>query len=97
MNQQEYNERIQILAEECIEEANEEGVELSGVVFDAVDASRMVFVTDRALEALQHSHNGPQEWQHLVADGDSWQEAISALAFDAVRTDVFAEIAEIQD
>lgn len=97
MNQQEYDERIRVLAEECIEEANGDAADISGVVFDAVDASRMVFVTDRALEALQHSHAGPQEWQHLVADGDSWQEVISALAFDAVRTDVFAEIAELRD
>jgi hypothetical protein len=96
MNQQEYDDIVQMHAEQCVKESNDDD-ELSDIVFESVESSEITFKTNLALDALRHSHNGPQEWQHLVRDGDSWQEVVRALAFDAVRTDVWDEIRELQE
>lgn len=90
-----YRERIETMAD-VVEAAVEDdpGAEVSELVFEEVDSSRMVMMTNQALDALKHADNEPGEWHHMAADTDSWQQVISTMAFCAVRFDLYDELRE---
>lgn len=71
--------------------------ELSEAVFESVDSHQWVIYTHYNLQVLHRSRNGPEEWKHLVADGDSWQEVVQAMAFEAMRNDLWDEIRRQQE
>jgi len=94
-----YRERINLMADVIEDVLDDELTEdedpddlLNELVFEQVDSSRMCFVTSESLAALKHSDNGPTEWKHLDSDGDSWQQVITAMAFDAVRADLWEKL-----
>lgn len=88
-----YHNAVNTIADEIEESCEVEDVAYpSEYVHEFVDGSEWTHKTDKALTTLQTSQNGPQEWKHLVADGDSWQEVITAMAYDAMRNDVSEEL-----
>lgn len=93
MNQQEYDDRLDTMADELLADYDGENPNrLREDVHEYVDSSQMVQDVDLALDALRQSHIGPEEWHHMVADGDSWRHVVRTMAFDAVRTDLWAEL-----
>lgn len=88
-----YRDRINTMAD-VIEEALEDDPDLylSELVFEEVDSSRIAMFTHEAIAALKHSDSEPEEWKHLVADDDSWQDVIRAMAFDMARIDLWEEL-----
>lgn len=89
-----YREEIEFIADMIEERHSEDPVafEESEAVHEEVDSHQWIIYTAYHLDILQHSDEEPQEWKHLVADGDSWRDVIQALAFDAMRNDVWEDL-----
>jgi hypothetical protein len=89
----EYRERLEMMADVIEDRLDDDPeLEITELVFEEVDSCHMVIYTHDALNALRFCDEGPSEWKHLVAETDSWQKVIMALAFDAVRNDLWAEL-----
>lgn len=81
----------------CVEQATigitEYDQPRSEAVFESVDGTGPTIYWYEALGALRYS-GGPEEWQHLVGDDDSWMQVLTAMAFDAIRMDVYEQLPE---
>lgn len=86
----EYQSGIEQIVDIIEDEAETED-DINELVFDSVDSHQWIIYTSYHLDVLRHS-DGPEEWKHLVGDGDDWRDVIQAMAFDAMRTDVWEEI-----
>lgn len=90
---EEYFSRIEMMADGIEEEMEADpDYELNEAVWETVDSSRMVIYTHECINVLKYAQSQPEEWNHFVADGDSWQEVVQAMAFDIVRNDLWTEI-----
>jgi len=91
LTRQEYHDRIEMLADSVIEGIEEYDQEPADAVFEAVDSSGLVLKTHYFTDVLSYSE--PEEWSHLVADDETnYRQVLQAMAFDAVRTDVWEEL-----
>lgn len=88
-----YRESIETMAD-AIEREADDYDDVYEAVWESLDASSWIIYTDRSLAALRFADNEPTEWKHLVADGDSWQEVIQAMAYRAMESDLIAELRE---
>jgi hypothetical protein len=91
-----YRDRVTLMAEMAVEHSEERDQELAEAVFEEVDSSQLVIYTSHHTDVLDHSDEGPQEWNHFVSDGDSWRDVLQAMAFDALRNDVWAAVNELR-
>jgi len=96
MDYPDYRDTVESLAEHAINQHNE-GQPLADAVFEQVDSSQLVIYSSNHTDVLDLSDEGPQEWNHFVSDGDSWREVLQAMAFDALRNDVWAAVNELQE
>jgi len=93
MTRREYQTEIESIVNHIEDRLSEDPEsELSEMVFEEVDSHEWIIYTSYHLDILQHTSEGPQEWKHFVSDGDDYQSVIQAMAFDALRNDVWAEI-----
>jgi len=88
----EYRTAVEVAADAVIEAVEKDDAEITDAVFEEADSTQWVIYTDKNLKALQFSSKQPEEWKHLVADGDSWQNVVQAMAFDVFRQDVCEEL-----
>jgi len=93
----EYDQHVTDMAQFALNRVDEYDQELADAVFEEVDSSQYVIYTSYHTDVLDHSDEGPQEWKHFVSDGDSWREVLQAMAFDALRSDVWAEVNRLQN
>jgi hypothetical protein len=91
-----YRDRVKTMAEMAVKHSEEYDQELADAVFEEVDSSQLVIYNSYHTDVLDHSDEGPQEWNHFVSDGDTWREVIQAMAFDALRNDVWAAVNDLQ-
>ena len=76
--------------EEMLEE--DEFMELSELVFEEADSSRVAMYPHEALSALRFSDNEPDEWEPFVRDKGDWLDIITAMGFSLYRVDLWDEI-----
>ena len=88
----EYRTAVEAAADGVIEAVENYDAEVADAVFEETDSTQWVIYTDKNLKVLQFSSHQPQEWKHLVANGDSWQQVVQAMAFDVFRQDVWGEL-----
>ena len=91
----EYRDVIETMAdaiEHAIEEYPEDYDDLSELVFEEVDSSQYIIYTHHNLDVLKHADTQPDEWKHLVEDGAGYQEVLQAMAFEAMRYDLYDEL-----
>lgn len=87
----EYQRRLDVMAD-IIEDRYEDTDDLHDLIFEEVDSSSMVLYTSEALDVLRVADSEPQEWQHMVGDGASWQQVIQTMAFTALRADLYEKL-----
>jgi len=88
---EDYRDSIELMADE-IEDNLGEYADISNAVFEQVDSSRWVFITSKAMKALEYADNDPEAWRGFVGPHETWQEVIQAMAFTAVRGDLYDEL-----
>mgnify|MGYP006934465125 CR=1 FL=1 len=86
-----YDEFIEILVEQTVTAIEEYDQPRSEAVFESVDGTRPTIYWYEALGALRYS-GGPDEWKHLVGEDDRWTQVLTAMAFDAIRINVYEEL-----
>lgn len=90
-----YGERISAMVGGIAEEASDfPESDFQQIVNQTIDSSRLVTQKSEALFALESSDHRPEEWKHLVSEGDTHGQVITAMAYDVVRQDVWIEIKE---
>lgn len=89
---QSYYDHIELMCD-IIEDRVEEGdYDLPDLVWQEVDNSQYVIYNSKNLDALQISQSDPDEFNHLISDGDSWREVIQVMAYKVVEQDVWNEL-----
>jgi len=78
---------------EDLPEAEQHGV-LVERVWESVDSSEFIIYFSHNIPVLNVSDKEPDEWKHLVADGDGYREVIQAMAYKVMEQDVWDEIRE---
>lgn len=92
MTRTKYLNEIESIAEQVREAVAEDDMDESDAVFEWVDSHQWIIYYAHNLDVLRHSREDPQEWRHLAEDGAGWRDVIQAMAFDAMRGDVRAEL-----
>jgi hypothetical protein len=93
---EQYRSAIQMSAD-VIEDRLEEdphGRDVSELVFNEIDSSQWIIYNARNLAVLRFADNEPTEWQAFVEDGAHWRDVIQAMAFTAMRMDLYGECRE---
>ena len=95
----EYREEIKNLAETIIQEEKEYGNDrpLTEAVWETVDSHQWIIYTAYNFDVLRHAEHEPDEWKHLVADGNSWRSVVQALAYTAMEQDVYFKVEELRN
>jgi predicted CopG family antitoxin len=96
ISRREYEQEIESMAERIIRESGEYDREMSEIVHEDVDSHQWVIYSSHHADVLAHADE-PDDWKHLVADGADWRESMQAMAFAALRSDVWAEIHRQQE
>jgi predicted CopG family antitoxin len=97
ISRREYGEEVDAIAERALREVEErEDVELSEIVHTEIDSHQWVIYSAHHADVLAHAST-PDEWQHLVGDGDDWRDVLMGMAYAALRSDVWAAIHDKQD
>jgi hypothetical protein len=88
---EEYRERVDMLAGVIVEEYDEaDDPDVHGLVHQSVDSSRLI--THTPAITLRYYDNEPDQFRHLIDDGDNFRRHLQALAFAALRSDVYEEL-----
>lgn len=87
---QEYRNEIESIVDSIEDEMVEYDDDLAELVFEHVDSHQWVIYHSYSTDILDHSE--PDEWKHLVGDDDDYQRVLTAMAFSAMRKDVWEEI-----
>jgi len=90
-SRQAYSDFIDTCVEQTITGIEEYDQPRSEAVFESVDGTRPTIYWYEALGALRYS-GGPDEWKHLVGEDARWTEVLCAMAFDAIRIDVYEQL-----
>lgn len=83
------NDTVDIIIDEYEESLKEEP---ANAIWETVDSSEMIIYYSNNMDILQYSQNEPEEWEHLVSDGDSWKEVIQAMAYRTMEIDIWEEL-----
>jgi hypothetical protein len=90
-SRQAYDEFIEMLVEQTVRGIEECDQPRSEAVFESVDGTRPTIYWYEALGALRYS-GGPDEWKHLVDEDARWTGVLCAMAFDAIRMNVYEQL-----
>lgn len=94
-SREEYYNRIETSADVIQDTLTDDpDAELSELVFEEADSSRVAMYPHEALSALKFSDNEPDEWQHFVRDGDQgdYSAVLTAMGFSLYRVDLWEEL-----
>lgn len=86
-----YHNAVARMADVIADEADEYP-HVNELVWEELDSSAWILYTDKSIDVLRYANNDPDEWKHLVGDGDSWQEVIQAMAYKAMEHDLYDEL-----
>jgi hypothetical protein len=87
----EYQNEIESLADTVEDENQErEDVELGQLVFETIDGHQWIIYHGYPLQVLQHTD--PEEWKHYVGDDSDHREVLQAMAYSAMRKDLWEEL-----
>lgn len=89
---EDYRNEIQMMADSVEEGVREYDQNVHEAMHETVDGSQWVIYTNMTIKALYYADSEPDEWKHMVADGDSWQEVVQALAYKMMEGDVYEEL-----
>ena len=88
----EYHNEITSIVDTIETQLNEQDTELPELVFRMVDTHEWIIYGGYHTEILDHSE--PDGWKPLVSDTDDYQQVLRAMAFSAMRKDVWEELHE---
>lgn len=88
----EYRNSVEIMAEEAIIAEEEYDQAIQDAVFQEVDSAHCIIYYSYNTDVLDHAKNEPEEWNIHVTEDSSWKEVIQAMAFSALRMDVYEEV-----
>ena len=90
---EEYRERVGMFAGAIAAEfERSDDPDVHEHVHQMVDSARLV--THTPAITLRYYDNEPGEFRHLIDDGDNFRRHLQALAFAALRADVYEELRE---
>lgn len=89
---QEHWDEIESIANIIEDQYDPDSDELSEIVFNSVDSHQWIMYHGYPVQILQYTE--PDDWTHFVNDSSDYRDVLSAMAFSAMRKDVWGEIRE---
>jgi hypothetical protein len=95
ISRQEYRNEIESLAD-YLESRDDDLSHVEQIDLE-VDNHQWIIYNSYHLDIIRHSSEEPHGYSRYVTDGDSWRDAIQAMAYTAMRNDLHAELADREE